>query len=122
MRSDPETTIWVEGISPPLQQIEEDYADSQTVQGQDVLALCREVRRLRNCLDQLASCANILCTAIREEDGIALHYGVEGTEFEVMRAAWLLGEQEEAKRIHGLVGDHSPKACPVCSGLEAFAK
>jgi hypothetical protein len=76
---------------------------------------------LRDCLEQLASCANILCTAIREEDGIALHYGVQGTEFEVMRAAWLLGEPDEASRIHKLVGDHSPKCCPVCSGEEAFA-
>lgn len=75
---------------------------------------------LRDVLDQLATCANMVCTAVREEDQIKFHYGLQGMEFEVMRAAWLLGEQDEARRIHALVGDHSPDACPVCVGDDAY--
>jgi hypothetical protein len=71
-------------------------------------------------LDHLASCANILLSAIRDEDPIAFHYGVQGTEFAVMRAAWLNAEGDEAERLHGLIGDHSPDGCPVCVGARAF--
>lgn len=53
MREDPQPTIspkgnvWVEGIGPPLRQLEEDYAESTDRPGLDVLALIREVYRQR---------------------------------------------------------------------------
>lgn len=76
---------------------------------------------MRDVLDQLASCANIVCAAVRDEEPWSFHIGLEGLEFEVMRAAWLLGEHDEALRIHALVGEHSPNACPCCVGDDAYA-
>ena len=41
------SAVFVEGIGPPLQQLEEDYAGYPTTPALDVLALIREVYRLR---------------------------------------------------------------------------
>lgn len=74
----------------------------------------------REVLGQLAWCANELLAAIDKEDAIAFHYVFQGTEFELMRAFWLLGDVERAQRIHGDIGEHSPVKCPVCSDYHAF--
>jgi hypothetical protein len=90
---------------------------------QVLMPLGQEVMRLEEVLDQLATCANMLCYAARDSESaerLASHRIIEGMEFEVMRAAWLLGELTEASRIHGLIGEHSESACPLCVGEEAF--
>ena len=69
----------------------------------------------REVLEQLAWCVNEMLSAIATEDSIAFHYTFQGTEFELMRAFWLLGDEERARRIHKSIGDHSPENCPVCA-------
>jgi hypothetical protein len=75
----------------------------------------------RQVLGQLAWCTNELLAAINYEDAIAFHYVFQGTEFELVRAFWLLEDEERATRIHSSIGEHSPDKCPVCSGAAAFA-
>ena len=55
LRPEDEPPIWVDGIGPPLQQIEADMRElvDSTVGGiaQDALALMAEIRRLRGILE-----------------------------------------------------------------------
>jgi len=78
------------------------------------------ITALESVLAQLTACAKVLVDAIRTDDGIAQHYGFEGTEFELVRAHWLLGEKAAAEGVHALMGDHMPDNCPVCVGESAY--
>lgn len=59
-------------------------------------------------IDQLASCTALIFGALRTS-------GQLPDSFPVMRAAWILGAEDDARTIHGTLGDHDPAVCPICT-------
>lgn len=78
---------------------------------------------IREEYDHIASLCNMICEANRDPESVerlAAHHILEGMEFAVMRAAWILGEHPEAHRLHARIGPHASTNCPVCVGDKAF--
>jgi len=72
------------------------------------------MRVAREDFQQLYDCAGMLVAGIIDNDWPRIHYGLQGTEFAVLRAAWWLGKEDDLKALHNQIGDHSPDYCPVC--------